>query len=138
MSPRFVVHDVAIAGPATHALVIGVGSYPHLLGGSGPRCADNEGLGQLKSPTASATVFANWLIEEFANASKPLASLAMLISDESNVCECAVLDGHRAKSISNSNEPPHSFHTSDLFVPHPTIENAWKFIGRADDRVTPC
>jgi Caspase domain len=85
MSPRFVVHDVAVAGPATHALVIGVGSYPHLLGGSGPQCADNEGLGQLKSPTASATLFANWLIEEFANASKPLASLAMLISDENNV-----------------------------------------------------
>jgi long-subunit acyl-CoA synthetase (AMP-forming) len=58
------------------------------------------------------------------------------IADKSNVCECVVLDGHRAKSISNSNEPPNSFHTSDLFVPHPTIENAWKFIGRADDRVT--
>ena len=58
------------------------------------------------------------------------------IADYSSVCECVVLDGHRAKSISNSNEPPNSFHTSDLFIPHPTIENAWKFLGRADDRVT--
>lgn len=54
----------------------------------------------------------------------------------SPICECVVLDGHRGKSISNSNDPPNSFHTSDLFIAHPTIPNAWKFIGRADDRVT--
>jgi long-subunit acyl-CoA synthetase (AMP-forming) len=58
------------------------------------------------------------------------------VSDGSKICECVVLDGHRGKSISNSDEPPNSFHTSDLFIAHPTIPNAWKFIGRADDRVT--
>ncbi|KAI0971263.1 putative NRPS-like enzyme [Xylaria arbuscula] len=50
--------------------------------------------------------------------------------------ECVVLDGHRTKTISNSSDPPNSWHTSDLFEPHPDIPNAWKFIGRADDRVT--
>lgn len=54
----------------------------------------------------------------------------------SDVCECIVLDGHRAKQLSNSDSPPNSFHTSDLFIAHPTIANAWKFLGRSDDRVT--
>ena len=58
------------------------------------------------------------------------------VEKDSAVCECIVLDGHRAKSISNSDDPPNSFHTSDLFVAHPSIPNAWKFVGRADDRVT--
>ena len=52
------------------------------------------------------------------------------------VCECIVLDGHRGKVRSNSDDPPNSWHTSDLFIAHATIPNAWKFVGRADDRVT--
>jgi acyl-CoA synthetase (AMP-forming)/AMP-acid ligase II len=52
------------------------------------------------------------------------------------ICECIVLDGHRGKLKSNSNDPPNSWHTSDLFIAHPIIHNAWKFVGRADDRVT--
>ena len=52
------------------------------------------------------------------------------------ICECIVLDGHKGKLKSNSNDPPNSWHTSDLFIAHPTIPNAWKFVGRADDRVT--
>lgn len=38
--------------------------------------------------------------------------------------------------MSNSDDPPNSWRTSDLFVPHPTIPNAWKFVGRMDDRIT--
>lgn len=38
--------------------------------------------------------------------------------------------------MSNSNDPNESWHTNDLFCPHPTIANAWKFVGRMDDRVT--
>jgi len=52
------------------------------------------------------------------------------------ICECVVLDGHKGKMTSNSNDPPNSFHTKDLFIAHPTIPNAWKFVGRLDDRVT--
>lgn len=52
------------------------------------------------------------------------------------ICECVVLDGHKGKMMSNSNDPPNSFHTKDLFIAHPTIPNAWKFVGRLDDRVT--
>ncbi len=50
--------------------------------------------------------------------------------------ECVVLDGLPSKVVSNSSDPPNSFHTSDLFSPHSIIPNAWKFLGRSDDRVT--
>lgn len=50
--------------------------------------------------------------------------------------ECVVLDGHKGKTMSNSDDPPNSWRTSDLFVPHPTLPNAWKFVGRLDDRIT--
>jgi nucleoside-diphosphate-sugar epimerase/acyl carrier protein len=50
--------------------------------------------------------------------------------------ELVVLDGWKSKVASNSDDPPNSFHTSDLFTPHPTIPNAWKYISRSDDRIT--
>lgn len=53
-----------------------------------------------------------------------------------NKFECVILDGHKAKVMSNSDDPPNSWHTSDIFEPHPTIPNAWKSIGRLDDRIT--
>lgn len=50
--------------------------------------------------------------------------------------ECVVLDGFSGKAASNSMDPPNSYHTSDLWTPHPTLPNRWKFVGRIDDRVT--
>jgi acyl-CoA synthetase (AMP-forming)/AMP-acid ligase II len=50
--------------------------------------------------------------------------------------ECIVLDGLKTKAVTNSDDPPNSFHTSDLFVAHESIPDAWKFVGRSDDRVT--
>lgn len=55
---------------------------------------------------------------------------------DGEICECVVLDGHKGKMMSNSSDPPNSFHTKDLFIAHKTIPNAWKFVGRLDDRVT--
>ncbi|KAI0115955.1 acetyl-CoA synthetase-like protein [Nemania sp. FL0031] len=54
------------------------------------------------------------------------------------VYEAVYLKSHPAlmASSSNSNDPPGSFHSRDLYVPHPTIENAWKYIARDDDRIT--
>ncbi|KAL8649833.1 MAG: hypothetical protein Q9226_005412 [Calogaya cf. arnoldii] len=37
---------------------------------------------------------------------------------------------------SNSDDPPNSFRSNDLFSPHPTTINAWKYLGRLDDRIT--
>ncbi|KAJ5701277.1 hypothetical protein N7488_008825 [Penicillium malachiteum] len=50
--------------------------------------------------------------------------------------ELVILDGLRSKVVSNSDDPPNSFHSRDLFSPHPTIQDAWKYVGRMDDRVT--
>jgi hypothetical protein len=53
-----------------------------------------------------------------------------------DTCELIVLDGLKSKNASNSDDPPNSFHTRDLFTPHPVIADAWKFVGRLDDRIT--
>ncbi|KAJ5715342.1 NRPS-like enzyme [Penicillium malachiteum] len=50
--------------------------------------------------------------------------------------ELVILDGLRSKVVSNSDDPPNSFHSRDLFSPHSTIQDAWKYVGRMDDRVT--
>lgn len=52
------------------------------------------------------------------------------------VCELVILDGLKSKTASNSNDPPKSFHTKDIFVAHPDIPDSWKHVGRLDDRVT--
>ncbi len=74
------IHDVAVAGPATHALVIGVGAYPHLNGGTEKRTDQHDGMEQLTSPPISARAFASWLMSEFHHPDKPLASVALLVS----------------------------------------------------------
>lgn len=50
--------------------------------------------------------------------------------------ECVYLAGHPALTTSNSNEPPGSFHSRDIFTPHPTIPHRWKYMSRLDDRIT--
>ncbi|CAG8166100.1 unnamed protein product [Penicillium olsonii] len=49
--------------------------------------------------------------------------------------ECVYLAGHPALTTSNSSEPPGSFHSKDVFTPHPTIAGRWKYMSRLDDRV---
>lgn len=72
-------HPTTDAG--THVLIIGIGDYPHLLDGSNEDVTVAEGMGQLKSPPASARVLANWFLDNFNNPEKPLASLALVISE---------------------------------------------------------
>ncbi|KAJ5949326.1 AMP-dependent synthetase/ligase [Penicillium verhagenii] len=50
--------------------------------------------------------------------------------------ECVYLAGHPALTTSNSNEPPGSYHSKDIFTPHSTIPNRWKYVSRLDDRLT--
>lgn len=61
-----------------------------------------------------------------------------LLFDEltTGIYEVVVLDGLSTKTISNSDVPPYSYRTRDTFIKHPTIPNAWKYLGRLDDRVT--
>lgn len=52
------------------------------------------------------------------------------------IFEVVVLDGLDTKTLANSDDPPNSFRTRDTFVKHPTLPDAWKYLGRLDDRVT--
>lgn len=78
------VYKKKVNGPATHAIVIGVGHYPHLPGGGKKKFPYAGGMGQLKSPPASARALARWLIEEYKHPAKPLASLSLLLSDSAS------------------------------------------------------
>lgn len=70
---------------------------------------------------------------------RPLASTKQylkMVPVGSNTFELVVLDGLPSKVLSNSDDPPNSYYTRDTFTPHPTIPDAWKYLGRLDDRVT--
>lgn len=70
------------AGAGTHALVVGVGEYPWLLGGNQPTFAEHEGMGQLTSAPISALEFARWVRNEYSSKALPLRSLEVLVSAE--------------------------------------------------------
>jgi len=78
---RFLVHSADVHGSAVHAIVIGVSAYPHLGGGTGLLTDRNEGMGQLTSPAPSARALASWLIEKLHDPCKPLATVALLLSE---------------------------------------------------------
>ena len=72
-------HNPAIV-PGTHALVIGIGQYPHLIGGEAPAQV-TDGLRQLSSPPISARAFADWLLRDYRCPGTELASLSLLTSE---------------------------------------------------------
>jgi len=82
VTSRFVVDSRPVVGPATHAIVIGVGRYPHLRNGDGPLAANHDGMGQLTSPPHSARAVARWLIRSLRDPAKPLADVALLVSED--------------------------------------------------------
>lgn len=64
-----------------HAILIGVGVYPHLEGGiSMKKFAFAEGMTQLTSPYHSVEAFSKWLQQEFRLTNTPLRSLRVLAS----------------------------------------------------------
>jgi hypothetical protein len=64
---------------ACHAFVVGVGAYPHLLGGQGSTAQLNFGLSQLSPAVVSARTICEWL--KSAKLAKPLATIRLLLSD---------------------------------------------------------
>ncbi len=69
----------------THILLIGVGDYPWLEGGASCTTPERKalamGLGQLGAPPRSMRALADWYLDGFENQERPLASLAMLLSE---------------------------------------------------------
>ncbi|TLD71695.1 caspase family protein [Phragmitibacter flavus] len=64
----------------THVLIIGVGDY--LFGkGKAEVTSVGDDLQQLSSPPISARAMADWFIKHYRNTAKPLASVAMLLSE---------------------------------------------------------
>ncbi|TGO23798.1 hypothetical protein BPAE_0121g00140 [Botrytis paeoniae] len=53
-----------------------------------------------------------------------------------NTYESVFLSSLPQLVTTNSDDPPGSYHSKDIFTPHPTIPNAWKYLGRIDDRIT--
>jgi hypothetical protein len=67
----------------THVIVIGVGHYQFgKAGSSGNPNTIVADLKQLTSPPRSAAAIASWFIESFRHATKPLASVSLLVSDD--------------------------------------------------------
>ncbi len=85
------LYDSKAAGqPGTHVFAMGVGNYPHLLGGSKKLANKPLGLKQLASPPVSVKALLDWFLAPllappaagFANALAPLASVEALASSD--------------------------------------------------------
>ena len=70
------------ADPGTHALLMGVGKYPHLTGGDGPSSKAADGMQQLSSPSPARAI-ADWLLTEYRIPDKRLASHPLLLVRQS-------------------------------------------------------
>lgn len=70
-------------GPQVHAIVIGVGDYPHLKDGTGALFNGHENMGQLSSAPVSARTFAKWLLcpQGYCDPGRPLGTLRLLLSE---------------------------------------------------------
>ncbi|QFY62808.1 caspase family protein (plasmid) [Rhizobium grahamii] len=62
--------------PQTHAIVIGIGAYPH------GQLSERLKVGNLDSPVATAKAIADWLINEHNDPVCPLGSVSLLVSTE--------------------------------------------------------
>lgn len=69
---------------------------------------------------------------------KPVADHVLMDEISPGVFECVALDGLPSKGPSNSDNPPNSFRTRDLFSRHPDPlkSHYWKYLARLDDRIT--
>ncbi|MBX9691190.1 MAG: caspase family protein [Cyanobacteria bacterium] len=73
--------------PKLHALIVGVGSYPHLENGSAQPAIDTAGLRQLTAPPVAARTLAQWLLNHrTTNILRPgIGSIDLLTSEEASM-----------------------------------------------------
>ncbi|KAI5287183.1 hypothetical protein KEM54_006185, partial [Ascosphaera aggregata] len=59
------------------------------------------------------------------------------VDEDKKEYEAIYLNGHPALAAHNTDYPvPGSWSSKDIFTPHPTVKDAWRYLGRIDDRVT--
>lgn len=66
----------------------------------------------------------------------PVSEHVLMDEIAPGVYECVALESLKTRVAINSNDPPNSFRSRDLFAPHPTRPNLWKYLSRLDDRLT--
>ncbi len=67
--------------PGTHVLVLGISAYRHFEGGSAPTQPGRKfRMRQLSAAARSASEFAAWILQKYANPAAPLSSLRVLLS----------------------------------------------------------
>lgn len=89
-------------------------------------------IGSLGSSSNRAPGDTSW---DYIRIPPPVAKYVWMKPMGDGTYECIYLHGLEALVDSNSDDPPKSFHSKDIFVKHPKID-AWKHIGRLDDRLT--
>jgi len=102
------------------------------------------GLRQLMlSRTESGQIFSSFRPPEdkewsYMRLRKPVADHVLMDEIAPGIFECVALDGLPSKNTTNSDNPPNSFRTRDLFTRHPdpNKSNFWKYLSRLDDRIT--
>lgn len=100
--------------PQTHVMIIGVGGYPYLLGGTQEKpnqLSGIDGLGQLTSPPVSAAEFYSAVLDFHQSSSwtRSLGSVELLISNPPNTN--AVLQGvqYEAPTLNNIRNAYHAW-----------------------------
>ena len=73
---------------------------------------------------------------DYIRVPKPINDHVLFKQIEEDIYECIYLKSLPSLVLSNSDDPPGSYWSRDMFKKHPTIPNAWKHIGRLDDRLT--
>lgn len=66
----------------------------------------------------------------------PVSEHVLMDEIAPGVFECVALESLKTRVAINSDDPPNSFRSRDLFAPHPTRPNLWKYLSRLDDRLT--
>lgn len=66
----------------------------------------------------------------------PVSEHVLMDEIAPGVFECVALESLKTRTAVNSDNPPNSFRSRDLFAPHPTRPNLWKYLSRLDDRLT--
>jgi thioester reductase-like protein len=66
----------------------------------------------------------------------PVSQHVLMDEIAPGVFECVALESLKTRVAVNSDNPPNSFRSRDLFAPHPTRPNLWKYLSRLDDRLT--